>query len=120
MVGIDWDPEATELCAGVLRRIGMGHLEAETADGATYDYAEFDMVIVATLVTDKASIGRTVASAVNAAEFCPRIPVRMHRIWRESIDLEKLCSTMDLLDTFAPEGSSVGSLLLRARRGRRM
>lgn len=116
VVGIDRDPEATELCANVLRRIGMGHLGAETADGSLYDYSEFDMVIVATLVGDKASIGLKVASDVNAVAFCPRVPVRMHRMWRESIELDKLRSAMDLLDAFTPQGSSVGSLLLRPRR----
>lgn len=110
IVSVERDNESAVLCRKVLNKFGYGHLEVVEEDGLYFDYSQFDIVIVATLVQNKNLIGKRIFDTSNAY-FSPRTPLRLHQIWRESVvneNIENLGYT--LIDLWEPNNSSVASL----------
>ncbi|MFK4048175.1 Hypothetical protein RMHFA_05781 [Roseomonas mucosa] len=117
VISIDRDGESAELCDAILKRLGYAPLSVIHADGLTHHYAGFSTVVVATLVQGKDSIARRVAETSDEAIFAPRTPTGNHRFWREPVNEEELeRQGWSLLGSWAPENSSVASLVFR--RGR--
>jgi hypothetical protein len=110
---VERDHESAEVCRHILQRIGLEHLKVFNVDGAEFDYTESYLVVVATLVEKKELVARQVANTNSEAVFAPRIPLRLHEMWREKIDERYLASCgWTLIDRFEPNESTVATLTL--------
>jgi len=111
---IERDAESAELCRAVLDKIGTRDLFVINEDGAHHDYSGYELVVVATMVRDKNLIARQVRETAPVAAFSPRTPLRNHRLWRESVDVNELVLQGWLFcGSWEPTASSVASLVFR-------
>lgn len=111
IVSIEVDEFAAELCRQVLKSTGNQNLSVFNMDGADFDYGEFGLVIVATLVRSKERISKRIGQTLPNALFAPRNPVRLHTLWRETVDRKQLASDgWQLIDDWSPLGASISSL----------
>lgn len=116
VIAIERDPTSAGLCREVLDKLGHRQLGVVNCDGNQFDFAGVDVVVVATLVTGKEYIGQQVARTSIASVFCPRVPVRLHSMWRESFTRVDIVATdWTLVNRFEPEDSSVASLMFVRR-----
>lgn len=112
VLSIDCHAESADLCRKVLRKTGLAHLQVVNEDGGRFDYSGASMIVVATLVQNKARIASRVAETAPEAFFAPRIPLGLHAMWRELVPSAELAKWgWQLLDICVPPDSSVGSML---------
>ncbi|MBB1485796.1 nicotianamine synthase family protein [Oceanospirillum sediminis] len=81
---IDRDDEVVSLVRQVLNKMKQGDLPVIQAEGNQADYSEFDLVTVAAMVEDKASVLKQIR-ATSDAWVCVRNPLLLHQLVREPI-----------------------------------
>lgn len=117
VLSVDFDEQSASLCEDVLKKLGHTHLKVHCAAGEDFDYTDASIVVVATLVANKLGIAKQVAATSNDSYFAPRIPVGMHAMWREPVDVGRMSQLgWEKTSELIPEGSSVGSLLFSPAR----
>lgn len=112
VLSVDYHAESVDLCRKVLRKTGLAHLQVFNEDGSRFDYSGASMIVVATLVQDKARIASRVAETAPDAFFAPRMPLGLHAMWRELVPSAEFAKWgWQLVDMCVPPDSSVGSML---------
>lgn len=112
--GIESDKEAAELSQALIHKLGVRNLSVAHADGALYDYADYDLIVIATMVRKKLEIASRILETSPSSMLAPRSPVGNHRLWRDAVDISKMNQIgWRLMDKLIPENSSVSSLLFK-------
>jgi len=111
VISIEKDAESALVAREVLTRLGYHrNLEVIHADGCHYDYADALIVVVATLVAEKANLAETVARTASDTFLNVRSPTGLHRLWRvpfETGDLQR--GNWSIIDGWTPRAASVRS-----------
>lgn len=107
-VSVERDPTSAMLCRCVLDRLGLEKLQVVNCDGLEFEYQERDLVVIATLVAEKAEIAGKLRKTTRDAVCAPRVPVRLHQMWRTGV-ADATLTGWRLIDHFEPSGSSVAA-----------
>ncbi|VVN84761.1 hypothetical protein PS720_01381 [Pseudomonas fluorescens] len=112
VISVDIDEQSATLCTEVLRKMGLTHTSVICADAKSFNFERASIVVVATLVRQKAEIAAQVAKTAPDAYFAPRTPVKLHAMWRELVCVEELSAKgWQSISVLTPPESSVASML---------
>lgn len=112
---IEKDEEAVFISRKIIENLGLTkNLRIIHCDGELYDYTNFDLVIIATLVPNKIKIAQSVFCTNNSKFLLLRHPVGLHSVWRENVRLEEILEIgWELVEHILPPKSSVGAYLFK-------
>jgi len=121
VISIDIDEQSATLCAEVLRKMGLTYTSVICADAKSFNFERASIVVVATLVREKAEVATQVAKTAPNAYFAPRTPVKLHAMWREFVSIEELSAIgWQSISVLTPPESSVASMLFSYNASREM
>ena len=88
---IERDVESANLCREVLKKYNLNNANVICIEGEKANYSSYDVVIVATLVENKAAIFERLISSHFSGILVMRRPCRLHSLWRENASFNKVC-----------------------------
>jgi hypothetical protein len=116
IISLDRNMTAVVAAEKLIRHLGyQRHLRVVHCDGENYDYGGAGLVVVAGMVSEKASVARTVRNSAPYAYLNIRTPASLHCLWRTPITQEELVEIgWEVLDTFLPPSSAILAFTCKA------